>query len=256
MKIVFSDEIIRQRRFQLFLIFSIVAGLIAAILGIVREYAVNSWLAQKENVSCVPSTIESALPFVYYQSSYHPVQEQTKINNFIRQYVHLTRDESYINHHRISKDGRYDDQRLSKNYLQAVELSTGIEQAINKKRYIDSNETYQFLKKNDVSWDFLIDAILVQGLSDAGAARVVVRGQYQITYDKAKIDVDNRLYGYKEITYIVMIGAPIGLPPSMDGSPVYINRYGLYVADSFERNLTPLQQKELNDKAALEYIEK
>jgi len=230
----------------------------AATLGVVREYAVNSWMAKKENVSCIPSSIDSALPFVYYQSSYHPVQEQTKIKNFIRQYVHLTRDESYVNHHRVSKDGRYDNLKLSKGYLQAIDLSTGIEQAINKKRYADSNETFQYLKKNDLSWDFLIDAILVQGIDDAGAARVVVRGQYQITYDKARVDINNRLYGYKEITYIVMMGPPLELPRGDKSTPgaVYANKYGFYVVDSFERNLTPLERNDLNLKSSLEYIEK
>lgn len=249
---IFTDEIIQARRNQFLITVTVVMGILAGILGVVREYSVNAWLARKENVACVPSTIEVALPFAYYQSTFHPVNQEAKIKQFIEQYVHLTKDESVVDYHKLSNKDRYwDSAQFSKKFWTAIDQSLEIEQKLNRQRFADSPETYRFLKENKVGWTFNIDTILPFGMTEAGAYVVQVRGEYQISYDQAQVEVPHRLYGYKEITYLVMTSVPSYAP---DGQP--LNKYGFYVIDSTERDVSPAERKKLNEQNYQMYLDR
>lgn len=249
---IFSDEIVQARKSQLLITATVVIAIIAASTGIIREFVINDWLTRKENVACVPSTIEASLPFVYYQSAFHPVNQESKIKTFIEQYVHLTKDESMVDYHKLTnKDRYYDSAQFSKKYWTAMDQSLETEKKINMQRFTDSSETYRFLKENKVGWIFNIDTILVNGLTDAGAAVVTVRGEYQVSYDQAQVEVPHRLYGYKEVTYIVLLSTPSQTP---DGQ--LLNKNGYYVIDSYERDISPVERIKLNELNSKFYMDR
>nr|BFD64822.1 hypothetical protein BdHM001_35030 [Bdellovibrio sp. HM001] len=238
-----------HRQYKLFK-WSMLAAIAVAFLMFSREMVVNAWLAKKNNVSCVPATVTYGLPFAYYQSAAHPVQNDAEIKAFIEKYVRLTKNQSAVDYHQPTRKARYSSVGLSKNLWEAIELSEGVEKKWNEKQYYLSSDTFRFLKEKNVGWIFNIDTILVEGIADAGAARVTVRGEYQITYDHAKVEVPHTLYGYKEIIYMVIIGSP-----TTDDDGNFYNRTGYFVIDSFERDLSPIERKILNNQNASFYLE-
>lgn len=238
---IFADEVRRSNRTKTMLISLMVLAVAAGVLSMVKQQIVNQWISSKENVACVPSELETSVPAVYYQTSYHPVNNDTKIKNFVEQYVDLTKNESYVDYHALTKDARYIEQaKFSQRLWTAIDMSFGLEKSHNMEKYAKSSETYKFLKEKNIGWIFLIDAILIGGIDGSGVARVVVRGEYQLSPDQVRNDAPYRLYGYKEITYLVSIGAPSA---TEDGQA--INKWGLYVIESFERDLSPIERNKL-----------
>jgi hypothetical protein len=246
---IFQEELMKNKRQQTMMTLLMVGALICALSFILRSFASKMWLDKKDSVACVPTEIDNSLPMVYYQSSYHPVQEDTKLKQFILEYTRLTKNESYINQHNI-KGTRYDDLMLSKNLLAAIELSFGAEKAVNERRFKDSAEQLKFLKENKMGFEFLVKGLVIQSIPGSGTARIEVRGRHQAIFDNAQKDTPIRFLGEKQIVYIVTMGEEV----IKEGATK--NKYGFYVVDSFETNLSPSESLLLDQVSRAQFTEK
>lgn len=250
-QIFFNEEIQSNKRVQKTLILALASCLISAVLVFVKSIIVDRAALRRESVSCVPVDQELTFPLVYHQTSANPVNTDALVKTFILEYISLTQDENYINYHATTDNSRYDEAKLSEGLWKALEMSVGIEKALIQKKYADSVDTFKFLKANNVGWVFLPDAILINSLPEAGSYRVVVRGEFQITYDKAKIDVPHGLLGYKEITYVL-----VQADPTEDRSGEPLNKSGLFVAYSQVEDLDPMKRSEYYKKDFRTFLDK
>lgn len=244
---MFQEELVRNRRQQMMITLLVTVSIICALSFVARSMVSSYWLEKKDSVACIPDRIDAPSPMVYFQSAYHPAQEDSKMKQFVLDYVRFTKNESFINQHKI-KNNRYDDLMLSKSLLAAVDLSVGVERMINQRRFKESSNQLKFLKENKVSFDFLVKSIIVQGIQGSGAARVIVRGKYQAAFDGAQIDMPTRYLGEREITYIITAA------DSVEDEQRTQNKYGYYVIDSFEVMLQPAKAKELDSRARKSYL--
>ena len=73
----------------------------------IKNYINERWAKNRDTVACVPET-ETHYPGVYIESAAHPINHDAKLKLFVEQYVHLTRDESIVDFHKLDKSGRYD----------------------------------------------------------------------------------------------------------------------------------------------------
>lgn len=231
---MFNQEMKEIKRAQALAIAALTAGTIALCLSMIKSYMLDRWARKRENVACVPVDVQYSHPLVYRQSFINPVEIDAKVKLFIEQYVHLTRNESIVNYHSLSNNERYDKAKLSKNKWKAIEMTSGLEKMQVMKAYGDSSTLYKMIAESGVGWNFLIDDIIIYGIPQSGPLLVAVRGQYQITYDKAKVDLPHKLFGYKEIRYLVVQGVP-----TKDASGNYLNKTGLFVTWSSEEDISP-----------------
>ena len=222
-------------------------GILSLGLSVFKNIITERWLNQKNKVSCIPADVEHSHPLVYYQTAANPLQSDAYLKTFVEEYVRLTQNEQIVDYHQLSQNKRYDKARLSQSKWQAIEMSTDIEKALNMTRYAESNEVFHELDKSNIGWIFLVDDILLFPSPQTGATLAVIRGEFQITYDKVKTDLPPRLWGYKEIHLILVQGAP-----KLDAKDQYLNKYGLYVSWSNIEDLTP-EQKETYSKRSRDY---
>ncbi len=222
-------------------------GILSLGLSVLKNVVTERWLAQKNKVACVPADVEHSHPLVYHQTASNPIQSDAYLKTFVEEYIRLTQNEQIVNYHQLSQNKRYEKARLSQAKWQAIEMSTDMEKALNMQRYAESNEVFHELDKSNIGWVFLIDDILLFPAPNTGATMVVVRGEYQITYDKVKVDLPPRLWGYKEIQLLL-----IQAPPSLDSKDQYLNKYGVYVSWSNITDLTP-DQKERYSKRSRDF---
>lgn len=240
---IFNEEIQSNRQSKRLITIAAALTVLCSILLTIKSIVVSQLVIKKENVSCIPVNHDLPFPYAYHQTIAHPVQSDSRVKSFITEYVHLTKDESYIDYHATTDNSRYDDAKLSKNLWKATEMTAGIEKALIQKKYVDSVDVFKFLKANNVGWVFLVDSILVHPLEEAGSYRIVVRGEYQVTYDKAKVDIPHGLLGYKELTYIL-----VQADPTEDMSGNDLNKSGLFIVYSQEDTLTFLEKQRLDQK--------
>jgi hypothetical protein len=239
---MFSREMTIIKRTQFLAIAAMAAGAIALSLSTVKSFLLNRWVSKRENVACVPADAEYTHPVVYRQTFSHPVDSDAKLKTFVEQYVHLTEDESIVDYHAVTTHERYDKAKLSKNKWQAIEMSTGLEKINRMRSYGDSNELYRMISDGGVGWNFLIDEIIIHGIPQTGPILAIVRGQYQVTYDKAKVDLPHKLWGYKELRFIIIQGAP-----SKDAAGNYLNKTGLFVNWSQSEDISPEDREKLTN---------
>lgn len=230
---MFNQEMAQIRRTQFLAVLAISAGILALSLSTIKSFALNRWAAKRENVACVPVDGEYTHPLVYRQTFAHPVNEDAKLKTFVEQYVRLTQDESPVDYYSVTNNERYDKAKLSKTKWQAIEMATGLEKMMMMKSYGDSNELYKLITESGIGWRFLIDEIIISGSPQNGPILAVVRGQYQVTYDKAKVDLPHKLWGYKEIRLLIIQGSP-----TKDMSGNYLNKSGFFVTWSQVEDLS------------------
>lgn len=239
---MFNNEMKEIKRAQTLAILALSAGIVALSLSTVKSFLLDRWVRKRENVACVPVNVNYVHPFVYRQNFMNPVEIDAKLKLFVEQYVHLTQDESIVNYHSVTNNERYDKAKLSKNKWQAIEMASGLEKVQAMKAYGDSNTLYKMIAESGVGWKFLIDDIIVYGAPRSGPILVTVRGQYQVTYDKAKVDIPHKLFGYKEIRYLILQGAP-----TKDADGNYLNKTGLFVTWSSQEDMSP-EDREISAK--------
>jgi hypothetical protein len=226
-------------------------SLLVAIASLSYLFVVMKvWSLNKDTVVCVPLEQEYNLPFVYRQSSLHPVRSDAIIKKFAQEYIGLTRDESIVNYYAVSNNARYSDAMLSSNKYRAMFLSIDMELKKNTDQFYKSSETVQILKANKSGWTFHIDDIIVRTSGFGDEYYIDIHGEYEITMDNAKTDLPHTLYGKKKISLFVVTSAP------SEDKGEYINKYGLYVAWSAERNLSPAEYEENSKKTSEDYIMK
>src|SRR5690606_10469997 len=101
---------------------------------------------------------------VYIQSAAHPINHDAKMQLFIEEYVHLTRNEQIIDFHKLvaeeSGEKRFDKARLSDAKWKAIFMAKGAERGLNEKRYAESSDIYNILDKDKKSIIFFIDEII------------------------------------------------------------------------------------------------
>lgn len=227
-------------------------GFIAAITWLARGVVVEHWATTRDLTACIPAETDSSFPMVYQLNSSHPVDDRTKMTSFIEKYVHLTEDEQIVDYTRVTQDSRYDKTKLSSSLWQATGMSLNKEKTLNMKKYADSYEVYRILDQGNVGWVFLIDSILTQGVEESGYTVVVVRGHYQQTFDRVKLDLPAQLWGYKEIRYFVQQGSPV-----FEGEGVNqraINRWGYYVAWSMKETIPQEVAQRLRERDSRYYM--
>ena len=247
---MFNNEMSAIKRAQFLAIAAIAAGAVALSLSAVKSWAQNRWVAKRENVACIPADVDFSHPMVYRQSFTHPVNTDARIKTFVEQYVHLTQDESIVNYHSVTTAQRYDKAKLSKSKWQAIEMSTGLEKMNLMKLYGDSHELFRLIADSGIGWKFLIDDIVVYGNPDVGSILVTVRGQYQVTYDQAKRpDVPHKLFGYKELRFIVVQGSP-----TKDAQGNFLNKTGFFVVWSQEDDASPEAKESLTKQPSDIYL--
>lgn len=229
------DNIKDFKKMQSFIILALVISSLALLSSIVKNMVTERWAKSRDVVACIPAEIQQSYPMVYAQSDFHPIQSDALIKSFVEEYIHNTQDNQFVNYHSISKDGRYDNVKLNNSLLKAIEMSaeSSTERALNMKKYADSYDVLQSLKKCNCGWQFLIDDILLFPNVNSGETLAVVRGEFQVTYDQVKTELPNELWGYREITLNLMQGVP-----TKDSKENYLNKYGIFVTWSFTRILS------------------
>lgn len=231
---------------------AILCGVVCLTLSYAKNFVMERWALSRDNVACIPAESEHSFPIVYRQSADHPVENDALIKSFVDAYIHLTLNEQIVDYHAPSGATRYKDAMLSKAKWAAIEMSTGLERSLNMKRYEESSEVFYTLKKANVGWIFLVDDIMIKGIPESGTVYAVVRGEFQVTYDKVKSDLPNKLWGYREIHLLVNQGIPSG---NMENGQ-YNNKYGWYVTWSANNTLTPDQKDKLGNRTADFYMMK
>lgn len=239
---MFGSETKRMKNAQFLSIVALGFCLISVLLNIARGYVLDAWVAKKENVVCVPSDSEYTFPIVHSQSFYNPVYEDAKVKTFVAEYIRLTKNESVVDYHSVTSSERYEKAKLSQNKWTAIEMSTGEEQVRAKDAYAKSSDLYKYLSENGVGWVFLIDKIIVRPAPGTGTLVAEVFGEYQTTFDQAKVDVPHETFGYKVVTLLIVQGLP-----SSDGKGAPLNKSGLYVYSSTEQTLDPSAYREIRD---------
>ena len=234
------------QKVRLLIIFVIIAFLSSIGKNIINE----KWAKERDDVACVPD-VETHYPGVYIQSAAHPINHDAKMQSFIEEYVHLTRNEQIIDFHKLVNEeegkGRYDRARLSDAKWKAIFMSKGPERGLNKKKYSESSDMYSMLDRDKKSIIFLIDEIITMPVPQFLHTAVIVRGQFEAIYDTAEQDKQNlppEFLGYREIKYIVETSFP-----RADEKENWENKPGFYVIWSSERILDPGEKKLLEKKS-------
>lgn len=227
----------RFKQMNRYLVLAMIMGGLALVSSFVKNIFTEKWAKNRNKVACIPADINSPLPLVYHQTSSHPVYNDSEIKAFVEEYIHATLDEQIVDYHKATNNKRYDNARLSRKKWKAIEMSCCAEKASNFKRYAESNEVFYTLQQGNMGWIFLIDDIMIIPGQRSGAVVAVVRGEFQVTYDRVKADLPPRLWGYREITLIINEGLPIE-----DTKDNIINKFGYYVAFSSMQTLTPKQK--------------
>ena len=246
-----SQEINSLKKSQKAMKLLIVAGLAALSLSIIKNIATEYWALNRDYIACTPVDVDHSEPMVYRQSISHPVEMDSLLKSFVYDYVHLTADEDIVDYHARTSSGRYGGMtKLSRAKWAAVEMSWGAERALNQIRYGGSDNVYHELEQKNMGWIFLIDDLQVMGDPTTGSVLAVVRGQYQVTYDKVKVDLPAKLSGYHEI-YLLLNQEP----PTTDAEDKeYENKYGWFVTWSSDQILTPAQKKLYSERTYDYYI--
>lgn len=228
---------------------AIALGVVSLFMSMFKNVITERWLKQKTNVACVPADVENSHPFIYRQSAYNSVQNDAYVKSFIEEYIRLTQNEQTVDYHRLSQNDRYDKARLSEAKWKAIEMSSGIERAANMKRYGDSSEIFKQLDTSNMGWVFLVDDLLLFQISN-GNMLAIVRGEFQVTYDRVKRELPAKLWGYREIQLIIEQSVPV------DGEEddEYVNKYGLYVVESNVRVLSQEQKNKLSKRTKDYYL--
>lgn len=222
---------------------------VAIVQSVIKNMINEKWIKERDQVACAPVDVENTYPLVYLQSSSHPVNFEAKIQTFIEEYVHLTRDEKIIDYHKVSTDQRVDKARLSKNKEKAMYMSLGAEKATNEKKYIKSNEVFYKLEQENMGIKFLIDEIITNPVPLSNTIAVTVRGQYEGIYDRKEQKLQQlapEFLGYREIRYMVQVDFP---RLSMYDNKGYENKYGYYVVWSEEREITISEKRDYEDRS-------
>jgi hypothetical protein len=235
-----------SRRVYLLIIFTIIAFGSSIFKNVINE----KWAKDRDAVSCIPQ-IETHYPAVYIQSAAHPINHDAKMQMFIEEYVHLTRNEQIFDFHKLvtEKDGskRYDKARLSDAKWKAIFMSKGPERGLNEKKYAQSSDMYNLLSQDRKSIVFLIDEILTFPVPMSMNTTVIVRGQFDAIYDAADQEKQNLppdFLGYREIKYIVENSFP-----RVDEKGEWENKPGFYMIWSSERVLNPGEKLLLDKKS-------
>ena len=130
-------------------------------------------------------------------------------------------------------------------------MSSGVEQSLNMKLYSESSETYRTLKKGNLGWTFLIDDILAFGVPDTGNVLAIVRGQYQVNFDNIKADLPPRLWGYRELSFVLVQD----FPKKDTKTQEFKNKWGWSVMWSTSRTLNPSEKDKLTEKNSEFYVQ-
>lgn len=235
------------------MLIAIILGITSLVFSIVKNITTERWLSQKNMVACIPADTEFAHPIVYHQTAANPIQSDAMLKTFVAEYIRLTQNESLVDYHKISQNQRYDKAQLSQSKWKSIEMSTGAEKALNMDKYSKSSEIFKTLDQGNMGWVFLIDDILIFDGGNTGTILAVVRGEFQVTYDKVKVDLPSKLWGYREIHLLINQGVPLETEEANDE---YINQYGLFVSWSNTNILTPDQKDKLTLRNSNYYMMK
>jgi hypothetical protein len=224
---------------------ALIVGVISFAFALAKNAVMEYWAVNRDNVECIPADVEHSLPMVYRQSTVNPVEEDGLVKTFLTEYIHASLDEQIVSYHALSDQGRYESARLSKAKWKSIHMSLGAERALNEKRYSDSNKVYYELQRSNMGWVFLIDDIIIRSAPNSGSVLAIVRGSFQVTYDKEKVDLPSRLWGYREMYFTIQQGVPV----SNAKTELYDNKYGLYVSWSAVNEITPAQKEKLSERS-------
>lgn len=235
MKETNSIKVLTDRVYALIVLTAIVFG-----LSVIKNFVNEKWARERSQVACIPD-IETNYPGVYIQSAAHPINNDAKLQSFIEQYVHLTRNKQVIDFHKLVKEkageiGRYDKARLSDSLWKAVFMSKGPEKIVRQKLFSESSDFFRYLDREKMGIVFLIDEIIIMPVPAGQTTSVIVRGQYEQIFDTAEADkkaLPPEFLGYKELRYVVETSFP-----STDENNNWENKNGFYVIWSDERTLT------------------
>jgi len=239
------DNIRQIKKMQSYIVFALILAVISLLASIAKNMVIEQWAKSRDVVACVPTEIEEPFPMVYAQTSAHPIKSDAALKNFVEQYIHAAFNEQAVDFHQISNDGRYDSVRLSASKLKAIEMSMpdSLARTLNMKRYADSPQTLQMLKKCNCGWIFNIDDIIVKQDVNSAKTFVWVRGEFQVTYDDVKVQLPDELWGYREISLAIEQGVPM-----IDAKGNNLNRDGRYVSFEYTRLLSSDDKEKLTDK--------
>lgn len=237
---------IKKTRSRVYLLIVLMA--IALLQSVFKNYINEKWAKERDTVACIPE-VETHYPGVYLQSAAHPVNEDAKLQNFMEQYVLLTRNEEVTDFHKVlnSKNKIYDKARLSKPKYQAIFMSDGTERKLNELKWAKSTDVYNYLQQEKMNIVFLIDSIETRPVPAGMWIPVVVRGQYEAIYDKSDKNTKTlpaKFLGYREIRYMVKRGFE-----QTDEEDNIENKYGYYVVWSQERTLNPGEKRKLFEQS-------
>lgn len=242
------------KEIQKYMILAFALAVFALVCSFFKDIATEKLLKNKDYGICIPTEIDSALPFIYHQTAINPVQNDALIKSFMEEYVHLTQNEQIVNYHKKSDDDRNDNYQLSQNRYKAVNMSVDAERALNMDLYNRSTDVFHRLQKGNVGWVFNIDDMLIYPGQNNGVTVVIVRGEFQVTYDKVKVDLPSELWGYREMIYTVIQGFPTADEEKQTGEIKDVNSSGLYVSASFMNILSPQQKNQLDERSYDYYL--
>jgi hypothetical protein len=228
------------------LITAIILGGLSLIGTFVSTVMTKHWAKNRNIVACVPADIEHTFPNVYHQTAFNPTTNEAFVKSFVYKYVEFSQNEQIVDYHRLTNNSRYKYNLLSESKRMAVNMSVGTAEIKNKERYSKSPDVYETLKKGNMGWIFLPDSILLKFIPQSGVYLAIVRGQFQVSNDKAKNPaVPHALWGYKEIHLLVQQGTSRGDK---------VNKYGLYVSDEKVYTLTSKQKQKYQERNYEHYL--
>jgi len=245
------DSIKIIKKIESFIMLALIFSVIALLSSIVKNIVTEKWAKTRNEVACIPADSPSAFPMVYHQTAANRDVSDAIMKSFVEEYVHLTQDEQIVDYHKATHDGRYNDARLSEARFKALEMSApgSVEMAKNKLKFAKSSEVFNALKKSNAGWVFLIDDILIFPLTGSGEVLAVVRGQFQVTYDRVKSELPDNLWGYRELRYYININQP-----TEDTKGKILNKYGLFVSLSEEEILSSTQREQRTQRNSDYYM--
>lgn len=228
----------------------LLAGIVISALTLIGTFAstimTKNWAKNRDTIACVPTDIEHSFPIVYHQTAFNPTTNEALVKTFVQKYVEFSQNEQVVDYHRPSNNSRYKYNLLSEYKEKAVNMSIGSAEIKNKEKWANSPDVYETLKKSNAGWIFLIDDIIMDFIPESGVYLAVVRGEFQVTFDKAKLPNSyHALWGYKEIHLLIQQGVSRGDK---------VNKYGLYVSEEKVYSLSSKEKEKYTQRVHDHYL--
>ncbi len=163
------------------------------------------WLDNRKEGYCRPENTVAYPMIPYLPSSTHE-DVDSRLFNFVEDYIHWTYNEKIVDFHRPSSLSRRATAYLQEPLQKSVLYSKGTAKAENMRKYTNSQSTYIRLKKCNCGFLFNINAIeSIIKSKYTDIFHVTVLGEFQLTGDRQYNNENHSLWGFKRIWLTIVM---------------------------------------------------